>query len=1080
MCMLITLFTFAANYIYMRKITLILSLFIFSFLPLVTSAQTVGNLWGMTTVAGDSGGGVLFCYNPLTQNDSINIPFSTPDGYNPYGDLVQGSDGSFYGMTSLGGAYFYGELFKWSPSGGMKIIHSFGGITSDGRSPYGKVIIGNDGMLYGMTYSGGLNNDGVIFQCSTDGKTYNLLHTFSTNPTDGYNPYGSLVQGGNGMLYGMTYNGGLQGNGVIFKCSTNGLTFDTIHSFGVLSYDGQYPYGSLIIGKKDGMLYGMTNNGGPNGQGVIFKCDTINGIVYDTVHTFGILSNDNGYPEGDLVQAKNGTLYGLTYSGGLSNRGMIFKCSTNGAIYDSLHSFNVVSGDGRNPYGRLIFGADSSLYGLAYGGGLYSDGSIFKCDTTGTVYDTLYSFGSGKDGYYPYGSLVMGKDGNLYGMTEGGGSLNNGIIFSFNLTSDKENVAYNFGANVLGNSPSGKPIQGKDGNFYGMTSAGGQYGKGTIFKYTPSTGAMVVLHVFSGDTNDGGLPYGSLVMAHNGIFYGMTYKGGSYGYGSLFKVTPAGKFTLIHSFSYSSNDGGFPRGSLIFGHDGYLYGMSLYGGSSGSRGVIFNCDTLGNLTGMHSFSGSDGLYPSGDLIQSDNGTLYGMASSGGASNYGTIFKCTTAGTFNLLHSFTSNPDGAYPSGAPIFGSDSNLYALSYNGGANSNGSYFKCDTNNGSTESVLHSFLGSSTDGQHPNGGLLAASDGKFYGMTYYGGTKNFGSLFSADMAGTVTMEYSFTSSSDGSLPVGELTEMMSTSASSAPAGCSGTAASFSVRGAMAPLTYTWSNGSTSAIDTIKMAGTYTLSVTDSRGITVSTTVNISNSVVSVTAGNTSICKGSSTNLSASGAGGTPTLTYGWMPGSLSGTTPSVNPATTTTYTVTVTDGSGCKDSTTEKVTVNSLPVVSITGKDTILQGANDTLTATGGISYSWSGGGTSNPDIVSPASTQTYTVTVTNAQGCVNTDTIRVVVDITTGINSASVTNSTIAYPNPVANTLNLDFKVDATTEGKIEVCDVTGKAIVSSEQTISNGQAMHIDVSSLAPGLYFVKVVTGKQTQVIRFIKQ
>ncbi|HSY77910.1 MAG TPA: choice-of-anchor tandem repeat GloVer-containing protein, partial [Bacteroidia bacterium] len=603
----------------MRKITLILSLSIFSLLPLITSAQTVGNLWGMNSAAGDSGGGVLFCYNPLTQNDSISIPFSTPDGKQPYGDMVQGSDGSFYGMTTVGGAYFNGELFKWSPSVGMHIIHSFGGTTSDGRTPYGKVLIGKDGMLYGMTYGGGTNNDGIVFQCSTDGSIYNIIHTFSGNPNDGKQPYGSLVQGNNGMLYGMTYYGGLLSNGVIFKCSTNGSTFDTIHSFSVLSYDGYNPYGSPIIG-KDGMLYGMTYSGGPNGQGTIFKCDTINGTAYDTVHTFGILNNDNGYPYGDLIQAKNGTLYGLTYSGGLNNRGLIFKCSTNGLVYDTLHSFNVVSGDGSNPYGRLIFGADSSLYGMTEGGGLYSNGSIFKCDTTGKVYDTLYSFNStGTTGQYPYGSLLIAKDGNLYGMTEQGGSLNNGIIFSFNLTSGKENVVYSFGVNILGNSPYGKVIQGKDGNFYGMTSAGGQNGKGTIFKYTPSTGAMVVLHAFNGGTNDGVSPYGSLVMAHDGTFYGMTYKGGSYGYGTLFKCTPGGIFTLLHSFSYGSNDGGFPRNSLIFGKDGDLYGMSMYGGANGSVGALFKCDTLGNLTLLHSFSGSsEGDYPSGNLVQAND------------------------------------------------------------------------------------------------------------------------------------------------------------------------------------------------------------------------------------------------------------------------------------------------------------------------------------------------------------------------------------------------------------------------------------------------------------------------------
>jgi uncharacterized repeat protein (TIGR03803 family) len=218
----------------------------------------------------------------------------------------------------------------------------------------------------------------------------------------------------------MTNLGGQFGYGVIFSVHTDGSAYNTLHSFGS-GTDGEYPYGSLTL--SGNVLYGMTPGGGKFGEGSIFSIHT-DGTLYDTLHNFGH-GTDGGRPYGSLISAGN-TLYGMTYDRGQYGSGNIFSIYINGTLYDTLHNFGTGI-DGEFPYGSLIL-SRSILYGMTEGnGGGY--GNIFSINTDGTLYDTLHNFGTGIDGEYPHGSLVL--SGNVfYGMTYMGGLYRYGVIFS--------------------------------------------------------------------------------------------------------------------------------------------------------------------------------------------------------------------------------------------------------------------------------------------------------------------------------------------------------------------------------------------------------------------------------------------------------------------------------------------------------------------------------------------------------------------------------------------------------------------------------------------------------------------------
>jgi uncharacterized repeat protein (TIGR03803 family) len=393
----------------------------------------------------------------------------------------------------------------------------------------------------------------------------------------------------------------------------------------------------------------------------LFCAATTITLPAQTLTTITNFDFTNGaYPAASLIQAADGNFYGTAESGGnsgpcfvldLEGCGTVFKVTPAGTL-TTLYLFCSKSNcaDGTLPTAALVQGSDGNFYGVTSGGGQtnppcngYGCGTVFKITPTGTL-TTLYTFCSQSqctDGSDPLGGLVLGTDGNFYGTTFSGGAngISFGTVFKITPTGTLTTI-YSFcprNGCPDGNNPTAALVLGTDGNFYGTTSAGGTYNEGTVFKITAG-GVLTTLHSFCGQScGEGAKPYEApMIQATDGNFYGTTAGGGSQS--TVFKITPAGALTTLHTFNVS--DGYQPLAGLVQATDGNFYGTTSIGGSSGD-GTIFSITPTGVLTTLHNFDLSDGLSPEAGLLQATDGTFYGNTTRGGTDAYGTIFRLST-------------------------------------------------------------------------------------------------------------------------------------------------------------------------------------------------------------------------------------------------------------------------------------------------------------------------------------------------------------------------------------------------------------------------------------------------------
>ena len=346
---------------------------------------------------------------------------------------------------------------------------------------------------------------------------------------------------------------------------------------------------------------------------------------------------------------------------------------------------------------------------------------------------TLHSF-SGGDGAFPQAALVQGRDGNFYGLTsQGGTSGNNGTVFKINAAGILTPL-WQFTGGTDGFNPWGGLVEGRHGKFYGTAGQGGSYGLGTVYRIT-ARGRLTPLWQFIGD-GDGGAPFAALVRGRDGDFYGTSLGGPESIYGTVYKITDRGRLTPLWQFSGRA-DGAAPWGALVQGNDGDFYGTAL-GGPGSQYGTVFKITSAGVLTPLYQFTGSeDGGGPAG-LVQGRDGDFYGATAYGGKSGRGTVFKISSAGALTPLYQFGGGADGGGPFAALAQGSDGNFYGTTTQGGTNDLGTVFTITP--AGILTTLHQFSG--VDGRIPLAALVQGRDGHFYGTTANGGADDKGTVF--------------------------------------------------------------------------------------------------------------------------------------------------------------------------------------------------------------------------------------------------------------------------------------------------------------------------------------------------
>jgi uncharacterized repeat protein (TIGR03803 family) len=385
--------------------------------------------------------------------------------------------------------------------------------------------------------------------------------------------------------------------------------------------------------------------------------------------------------------------------------------------------------------------------------------AVMSIASSAQTFTTLVNF-DGTNGSEPYSvTLIQGTDGNLYGTTSGGGVVNHhGTVFKMTLSGTLTTI-YTFCVQPKcadGSLPSAGLVQATDGNFYGTTYLGGHVtakgpcasGCGTVFRITPG-GALTTLHSFHW-ASDGGYPSAALLQAADGNFYGTTYGGGR-GKGTIFKMTPAGALTLLYSFcsQYRCFDGDRPLAALIQASDGNLYGTASgggYGGAGNGHGTTFKITTGGAFTVLYAFCQNynpqnlcykDGGTPEGALVQASNGNFYGTTSFGGFDLNGTVFEMSQTGFLQTVATFCT--------GAKCDGGYSPYAGMIMGKDGNFYGASGSAVYRFVFSLTTLHSFSG--PDGSNLTGGVVQASDGSLYGTTSLGGTNNLGTVFRVTLA---------------------------------------------------------------------------------------------------------------------------------------------------------------------------------------------------------------------------------------------------------------------------------------------------------------------------------------------
>jgi uncharacterized repeat protein (TIGR03803 family) len=379
---------------------------------------------------------------------------------------------------------------------------------------------------------------------------------------------------------------------------------------------------------SNSLLYGLTSSGGTNGQGVLFSYDITSNVYTNELNLADFGGNA---PNGTLVQASNGKLYGMTAYGGKAGYGILFEYTISSNTASIKVDFKY-SENGSGAFTGMVKAPNNKLYGcLTFQGG-NNAGTLFEFDPTTNVFTKKFDFG-GLQGELPHNTMTLSADGNLYGTTHMGGANNGGVIYRYDYISNTYTKLYDFPTNS--NAP-GNLIAGASGKLYGTTWFGGANNMGLLYEFNTGTLTLTALHDFAGP--DGEFSFSHPILVGTDRLFGTTEIGGASGYGVVYEYNlTTNIYSVVHNFS--ATDGNASRASLVLASNGKLYGTADVGGLNG-EGTLFEYDIANTtFTVKHDFISASGGQPfGGSLYEASNNKLYGTTVVGGINGLGVIYE----------------------------------------------------------------------------------------------------------------------------------------------------------------------------------------------------------------------------------------------------------------------------------------------------------------------------------------------------------------------------------------------------------------------------------------------------------
>lgn len=676
-------------------------------------------------------------------------------------------------------------------------LHHFGPTPSAGYW-LNPLVAGRDGAIYGTTIRGGAGDQGTIYRLETNTGARSVLFEFITNAANGVQPGGPLIHGSDGLLYGWTFLGGTSNQGVIFRLDRNGSNYTVLRHLSQPSFSknginvSATGSGAMIEG-TDGRLYLIPR------RDEIARMDR-DGGNYTVIST-------NAFAENEILEGQDGMLY-LIKADVVGSA--IYKMDKDGGSITTILS--VVLGRG---FHTLRQGTDGRLYGLGVKD-FPSDGFFFSVETNGLGYIQRIglftaalqpgSFFQAADGFFYYSNgagstndrgvllrlgtnviapdnithlltwppqtenigrpitttrLIERGDGRFYGISDYGGTFGGGLAFRLERDGSGFTELANFSYPIADDGSNAAPpvVLAMNGLLYGTTRAGGFSNLGVVYRMKPDGSDYGILHQFSG-VNEGADPAGGVVDGHDGYLYGTTISGGTQARGTVFRIGyDGGDYSVLYNLRTNRAganpiDPANPLAPLLVASDGFLYGVGTSGGSANRGGIFKAARDASFFTNLHSLVPGEGRSPVAALTEGPDGLLYGCTDAGGSgtNNAGTIFRLSKDGSgFQTLRTFAPASSGQFPDGKLFITTDGTIYGTTFGGGTNGLGTIFRFQSA-GSNYGVLHHF-GASIDGRRPTTGLVEAEDGSLIGGTRFGGEgaagQQLGTLYKINKDGT-------------------------------------------------------------------------------------------------------------------------------------------------------------------------------------------------------------------------------------------------------------------------------------------------------------------------------------------